>query len=409
MTLPARRTAALLVLIAIGACAPSFKLTDYPSPVGLYEASLAQYRKGHWENAVTGFESLTLDLPPRDSLLPLSHYYLGMAHERRGEDLLAAQSLVRLVETFPSDTLADDAIYEAARSYQRLWRKPELDPQYGLAAIQAYQTLLTAYPASPVVAKAQQQIAELNEWCAQKDYETGDYFYLVEPTIRRSSISRMSSRQYPDTPTAPEGAAAAGGDVPQDRLQRGAGRTSAGRCGEVPGGRRGEERLSRRADGGAAGQHRPCRPDVAAGGYARGPDALTPGSAMRSGSSAAASIRRTSGTCSPRVDAFEALELDRLLFVPAAVGSRSSRGRRGARRGAARHGPGDGGRATRDSPSTRSKSSGRDYLTRLTRSTRFAQRYRTAERFFLIGADALGPGSAVAGTGADRGAGAGSW
>ena len=202
MTLPARRMAALLVLVAIGACSPSFKLTDFPSPVGLYEASLAQYRQGHWENAVTGFERLTLDLPARDSLLPLSHYYLGMAHVRRGDDLLAAQSLVRLVETFPSDTLSDDALYEAARSYQRLWRKPELDPQYGLAAIQAYETLLTAYPSSTLTEKAREEIGALNDMLAQKDFETGEYYFRRRAYDSAIIYFQDVAEQYPDTPTA---------------------------------------------------------------------------------------------------------------------------------------------------------------------------------------------------------------
>ena len=45
--------------------------------------------------------------------------------------MLAAQSFTRLVESFPDDTLADDAALEAARSYRRLWRKPALDATYG--------------------------------------------------------------------------------------------------------------------------------------------------------------------------------------------------------------------------------------------------------------------------------------
>ena len=74
---------------------------------------MAEYQKHHWDNAITGFEKLTTDLPPRDSLLTRSYWYLASAHERQGEHLLAAQSFSRLVESFPEDSLADDAALEA--------------------------------------------------------------------------------------------------------------------------------------------------------------------------------------------------------------------------------------------------------------------------------------------------------
>src|SRR5688572_8933153 len=93
-----RIASALGVLLVLGACAPSFRLNRYPDDLSLYQATLEQLQNRHWSNAVTGFERLTLQLAARDSLLPLSHYYLGVAHQRSGEDLLAAQSYIRLVE-----------------------------------------------------------------------------------------------------------------------------------------------------------------------------------------------------------------------------------------------------------------------------------------------------------------------
>lgn len=197
-----RIAGALGLAAALGACSPAFRVNTFPSELALYEASLGQFQKRKWDNAVLGFERLTLELPARDSLLPLSHYYLGMAHKGRGEDLLAAQSLVRLVESFPGDTLADDALYEAARSYQRLWRKPELDPQYGLSAIQAYETLVTTYPDSPLRPQAERQIATLHDWLARKDFETADYYFRRRAYDSAIIYYQDVIRDYPDTPTA---------------------------------------------------------------------------------------------------------------------------------------------------------------------------------------------------------------
>jgi outer membrane protein assembly factor BamD (BamD/ComL family) len=63
-----------LLLCAAAACAPGFQLKNYQgSNTRLFEASLRELQKKHWDSAVEGFERLTLDLPARDTLLPRSY------------------------------------------------------------------------------------------------------------------------------------------------------------------------------------------------------------------------------------------------------------------------------------------------------------------------------------------------
>lgn len=197
-----RSVAAALLLLGSAACASGFQVASYPTNESLFTASLAEFEKGDWDDAVLGFERLTLVLPARDSLLPTAHYYLGHAHRRRGEELLAAQSFVRLVESFPNDTLADEALYDAALSYQRLWRKPELDPQYGEAAIETYRTLLSAYPSSPLRADAERGIRELQEMMATKDLRTGEYYLRLRAYDSAIIYFQDVREQYPETDAA---------------------------------------------------------------------------------------------------------------------------------------------------------------------------------------------------------------
>ena len=172
------RLVAAVSTVAAAACRPEFKLSNYASSnEALYTASLNEFQHKRWDNAVSGFEKLTTDLPPRDTLLTRSYWYLANAHERLGEHLLAAQSFSRIVESFPEDSLADDAGLEAARSYRRMWRKPGLDPLYGEQAIASYNTLIGLYPTSPLVGTAQKDIAELENWFARKDYDAGMYYF----------------------------------------------------------------------------------------------------------------------------------------------------------------------------------------------------------------------------------------
>ena len=171
------RLAAALSIVAAAACRPEFQLKNLLTNEALYSASLHEYQRKHWDNAIIGFEKLTTDLPARDSLLPRSYWYLASSHQHQDEFLLAAQSFSRLVESFPDDSLADDAALEAARSYSRLWRKPQLDPTYGETALASYNTLIGLYPTSPLIPTAQKEIADLENKFAIKDYDAGMYYF----------------------------------------------------------------------------------------------------------------------------------------------------------------------------------------------------------------------------------------
>lgn len=196
------RLVAALALSATAACRPEFKLKRFTSNDALYAASLHEFQRHHWDNAILGFEKLSTDLSPRDSLLSRSYWYLAAAHDHQDEHLLAAQSYSRLVETFPDDSLADDAALEAARSYRKLWRKPQLDPTYGQTALASYNTLIGLYPTSPLIPQAQKEIAELEEWFAEKDFAAGDYYFRRKAYDSGNLYFRDVLSKYPNTVTA---------------------------------------------------------------------------------------------------------------------------------------------------------------------------------------------------------------
>lgn len=172
-----RRALVATLLLLAAACHPEFELTKFPTNEALYRAATEEYARGRWDNAVSAFEKLTTDLPARDTLLPRAHWYLARAHQERAEWVLAATSFSRLTESFPDDTLSDDAALESARSYRRLWRKPALDPTYGESALAAYNTLLGLYPTSPLLPVARKELSELEEMFAQKNYLSGMYYF----------------------------------------------------------------------------------------------------------------------------------------------------------------------------------------------------------------------------------------
>jgi outer membrane assembly lipoprotein YfiO len=195
----ARALAAAVPLLMTAACGPSFRVRNYPTPDALFGASLIEFQKKRWDYAVEGFEKVTLDLGSRDPLLPAAYLYLGRAYDKRLEHLVAANTFARIIESFPEDTLADDALFEQGQAYGRLWRKPTLDQQYGVLAQQTYRTLVSAYPDSPLKERALTELARLDEWMATKDVEIGMHYKRRRAPDSAIIYFRDVLAQYPGT------------------------------------------------------------------------------------------------------------------------------------------------------------------------------------------------------------------
>ena len=170
---------AIAAATALAACRGGFRVNRFPSSEALYIAGLREYEQRHWGNAVQAFEKLTTDLSPRDTLLPRVRAGQVPEGPRQGEQLLAAQSFARLFESFPHDTLAARAAFEAGRSYRRLWRKPELDATYGETAVATFNTMIGLYGDQypPLADSARREILELEQWFATKEYQTGLFYF----------------------------------------------------------------------------------------------------------------------------------------------------------------------------------------------------------------------------------------
>jgi outer membrane protein assembly factor BamD len=197
-----RRALVTSLLFAAIACHPEFQITNYPTNEKLYRAAQLEFAARRWDNAITAFEKLTTDLPARDTLLPRAHWFLARAHQERGEHILAATSFTHLVESFPNDTLADDAALEAARSYRKMWRKPTLDPTYGQTSEATYTTLLGLFPDSPLIPTAKAELDTLEDWFAQKNYLTGMYYFRREAYDPGMIYFKDVLLKWPTTPTA---------------------------------------------------------------------------------------------------------------------------------------------------------------------------------------------------------------
>lgn len=192
----------LLLALAGTGCFHALNPRDFTSSTDLFVAGKRAFERGKWQNAINAFERLTLDLPTRDSLLPPSHWYLGQARLKKRERLLAAQSFLRLAEQYPQDSLADDAMLAAGDAYRAMWRRPALDPQYGLLAQTQYRLLAALHPTSPLADSARARAQAVDEWLAAKDYEVAMHYIRRRAFDSAILYLRDVVAQYPDTEKA---------------------------------------------------------------------------------------------------------------------------------------------------------------------------------------------------------------
>lgn len=173
------RVSLLAAVVVMASCGgKGFHVEKYAgATTPLFQAGAHELELRHWENAIQAFEKLSTDLPARDTLLPRAHFMLGKARSGNLEHLLAAQAFNKVAENFPEDSLADDAMFESAREYQKLWRSPELDSQYGTTAQASFRTLIAVYPDSPRRKDAEREIVALDEMFATKEYLAGYYYF----------------------------------------------------------------------------------------------------------------------------------------------------------------------------------------------------------------------------------------
>lgn len=134
------------------------------------------YTRHKWEDAANAFDRLELELPPGDSRALQARLYLGEIYVKTGSNLQAVREYRRLVDEFPTDSLAPEALLRAGNAYFALWRGPDLDPTYGYTAQSVYTEVLTRYPNTPAAKQATIKLKELDDRFALKDYRAARFY-----------------------------------------------------------------------------------------------------------------------------------------------------------------------------------------------------------------------------------------
>ncbi len=178
-----RGLAALLALLAVGACATAKKRKEAEAkipPAQAYEQAMKKMEGKHYYTARTMLQSLVPRIPPEDrDLLPrvqlaiADAFYKDRGLLNYGEALNGYRNFLTY---FPNHEQAPYAQFMVGMSMFRQVLSPDRDQALTLKAIDEFRKVETVYPDSPYVAKAREQIDDCFDLLADHERVVG-WFY----------------------------------------------------------------------------------------------------------------------------------------------------------------------------------------------------------------------------------------
>ncbi len=204
---------ALGVLTALAGCAhhhapPAISLTALnasPKTIdSLWTSALDLYRRHKWEKAAETFDRVELELPPGDRRALEGRLYLGDLYVRSGSNLQGVREYQRLVDDYPTDSLAPEALLRSGDAYAALWRNPELDPTYGITAKSVYSEVLSRYPGTPAATRANLAIAALDDKFATKEYREAKFYLKYKANESAILYLKDLVLTYPQATVVPD-------------------------------------------------------------------------------------------------------------------------------------------------------------------------------------------------------------
>lgn len=101
-----------------------------------------------------------------------AQFYLAESHYARGEYQLAALEYGLLRRNMPASPFVPLAQFQLAMSYYQLAPKPNLDQDFTVKAIDAFQAFVDYHPSHEKAVEAEEKIRELVRRLAQKQFDT---------------------------------------------------------------------------------------------------------------------------------------------------------------------------------------------------------------------------------------------
>lgn len=163
------------ILLILGGCGQK-NVIENMTAEELYEKAQERFEDEDYFEAAELFQRIIFEYPGSEYVERV-RFKLGDTHFAAGDYLLAANEYERFAREFPLNPRADEALYLAARSHERMTETYYHDQTETRSAISAYEQLVSKYPGSSYTDSALVKIHFLEDRLARKSFENG-YFYF---------------------------------------------------------------------------------------------------------------------------------------------------------------------------------------------------------------------------------------
>ena len=127
-------------------------------------------------------------------------FYRAQAHECVGDFYLARYHFKTFAKTFPNDSRAESAQFQAAICSYKLSPKASLDQSETDAAISEFQLFMDRYPSTPYRDSCQTLVDELRYKMEVKSYESAKLYHRTQKYKSTVIAFENALKDFPDIP-----------------------------------------------------------------------------------------------------------------------------------------------------------------------------------------------------------------
>jgi len=157
----------------------------------------------YYKKAIEVYQKILVNAPSSE-VAPGAQYSLAQAFIGDKDYEAAKAELGKLVRSYPSSQLVDDAAFELGHVGYTQSADAPYDQSITSDSIAAFRRFISDFPSSPKVPEAQQCIRELRSRVAVAMFKTAEYYENIEVPRAAQIAYREVISQYPDTSQAEE-------------------------------------------------------------------------------------------------------------------------------------------------------------------------------------------------------------
>ncbi len=141
-----------------------------------YEKAKEYYNQGKYFKAIPLLDELISIYRGKAELEDIYYIYC-YAHYGQGNYLMAAYNFKNYYTFYPGSEKAEEAMFMVGKCYYQVSPDPELDQEYTLQAINAFQLFINSYPNSERVPRANEYIRLLRKKLERKAFDAAKLYY----------------------------------------------------------------------------------------------------------------------------------------------------------------------------------------------------------------------------------------